>query len=400
MDAKELYMLAYQFPKEIIPEGLRAGIPRVEYDEKQGWVGEYWYYTSDSPVARMYVKLHLPDGLVLKVRKFSEETEFPLEESKRDLTQAQMEYLEQCIQFIDGLATVPYHKWNLIFMWERTLTTLERTWMNCMLFYKKTIVAPQETAPPKWLVEYWSADRTRAVISSKEPVQKEYLLPTEKGQELWCAVREWEFLKLCIPKELVPSLPRLSYSKNYGWIGEYWCYYVNAGFGLGVFKEPKYYLRISLTKRQVLEVKNLTDELRFRESWLDAWATWTYKDELDYLARCERLMEKGEPSEAELVQLEGLWLEAQPEEYVDWLQDNAQLSEEAIRWILSSDRIPSKKVIRSLLFYEMHKGIRKGSPDISEICVEWIEDMVEYEIAKEKEQESLHELLKGPMSEE
>lgn len=373
MEAKELYLLGCRFPPNVIPDGLHADVPRVTYDEKLGWVGEFWYFISGSPIPRMYAKLHLPDGLVLEIRKLSNEAESFCSSPKRALTQAQNEYLERFVQAVGSFETAPKSRYEWNPAWMQTHTQAEKTWFQ-LVQGNSAGHRNQDTAPPKWLVEYWTAERVHAVLTTKADSGTERLLPTDKGRNLWHLARDRGFIRGCIPAGLEPGLPRLSYSQEYGWVAEYWYYYANAAVGLMTFPQPKYYLRISLSKEQVLEVKNLTGQLQFSKSWLDVWAGWMYESELDYLAVCEQLMARPDPSEREIIRLQGRWLEAHPTEYALWLISYSHLSEDAIRWILSPHRMPGKDILCPLWFMEMRKGIWLGTPDIAELCVKAVTD--------------------------
>lgn len=368
MDGKDLYMLARRFPKEVIPEGLRVTVPRVSHDDKLGWVGEYWYFISGSAVPRMYVKLHLPDGLVLEIRKMTDEADFPRGDAERELTQAQTDYLVQCARVMDDPEAAAKDQNRLVLQWMETHTETEKMWFRLHMANPAPAV-DRDTPPPKWLVDYWTAERVYAVLTEYPLPKSEMLLPTQAGQRLWRLAKELPAAKAYIPGELEPGLPRLSWSVEYGWIAEYWYYYANAGLGFLLFTAPKYYLKVCLSTGQVLEAKNLTNELQFRKSWLDVWAAWMYERELDYLARCEQLMEKSDPTEDEIAQLQGLWLEAHPKEYATWLIGNSHLSEAAIRWILSPDRVANRDILRPLWYGEMVKGVTLGTPDIAEQSV-------------------------------
>lgn len=367
MDGRSLYQLGCRFPKEIIPLGLWADVPKVDRDKKYCWTGEYWYFLPGSSVPRMYVKLHLPDGSVLEIRKLTDEADLPDPVPDRKLTQAQLEYLDHCAQLIGNLSTTPEECSSLVPQWMETHTNGEKMWFQ-LRGIRLDPVADQGTAPPRWLAEYWTAERVRSVLEGKYG-EKEYLRPTQEGQKLWYFAKEPDFIKACIPKELEPGLPRLSWSGEYGWIAEYWYYYVNAAVGLIYFPEPKYYLRFSLSKGQLLEVKSLTGEVQFQKSWLDVWAPWIYERELDYLARCERLMSQENPEQSQIDELQGLWLEAHPREFALVLANSSGLREAAVRWILSPERTPNKDLIRPLWFGEMIKGIRLGDPETAELCV-------------------------------
>jgi len=381
MDGKDLYMLAFRFPKEVIPDGLLAMVPRVSHDEKLGWVGEYWYYISGSAVPRMYVKLHLPDGLVLEIKKMTEEAVYPHGDVKQELTQAETDYLAQCARVMDDPEGTAKDQTRLLLQWTQLHTETEKMWFRiCMA--NPTPAVNRKTPPPKWLVDYWTAERIYAMLTEPTPPNSEMLLPTQAGQQLWYLAKDLPAAKACIPRELEPGLPRLSWSMEYGWIAEYWYYYANAGLGFLLFTDPKYYLKVCLSTGQLLEARNLKNELSFRQSWLDVWAVWMYEKELDYLARCEQLVEKSTPTADEIAQLQGQWLEAHPKDYALWLAGNSHLSEAAIRWILSPDRVPNREILGPLWYGEMVKGVTLGTPDVAELCVGKLAEFEKYTVYK------------------
>lgn len=316
----------------------------------------------------MYAKLHLPEGLVLEIRNLTGEVDFPCTAAQMPLTQAQQDYLSQCVRILDDPEATGQAQNQLLLQWTQTQTEAEKVWFRLHMANRAPAEDPK-TPPPEWLVNYWTAERVYAVLSGSAPSKGEMLLPTQAGDRLWHLAKEMPAAKACIPGELVPGLPRLSWSMEWGWIAEYWYYYANAGLGFLLFTDPKYYLKVCLSTGQLLEVKNLKGELQFRQSWLDIWATWMYEKELDYLARCEQLMEKEDPTEEEVAQLQGLWLEAHPKEYAVWLAGNSHLKEAAIRWILSPDCVPDKEIFSPLWYGEMVKGVTLGAPDIAEQCI-------------------------------
>lgn len=125
---------------------------------------------------------------------------------------------------------------------------------------------------------------------------------------------------------------------------------------------------VCLKTGQLLEGKNLTDQLHFRQYRSDACTLWENEQELDYLGQCKTLMRKAAPTDAEIAQLEGLWLEAHPKNHAVWLANHASIREDTVRWLLAPNRIPNRNTLLPLWFGEMVKGMTLGTPDVAERC--------------------------------
>lgn len=376
MDGMELYQLGCRFPQTVIPAGLQADLPLIRYEEAQGWLGEYWYFAPGKHVPGMYAKLHLPEGLPLEIRTLSgcpgadTAPAQPVQHSERAL-----EYLNRCAGVIETSAPEEKEKAGLFGDWFTQLAPQRQLW------YSLFRASPQmdknhtatETAPPDWLLKTWTAEHLKQVSEAaparnREPAR----LPTEKGKTLWQLGAELAE-QAGVPGELVQGLPRLSFEDAAGWIIEFWYYYRDAGLAYWLFDKPNYYLRAVLSDRRLLELKNLTGETRFRKSWLDVWGVeWTCRKELEYLACCEQLLAREHPTREQVTAHQGLWLQAHPKEYVSWLAWQSGLGEEAGRWILAENRVPGKDFLQVLWAREMEKGIRLGTPETAEACLEML----------------------------
>jgi len=150
------------------------------------------------------------------------------------------------------------------------------------------------------------------------------------------------------------------------------------GDRLLVVLEPRYFLKICVKTGQLLEVKNLTDQLQFRQYRSDACTLWEDEKELDYLVQCRKLMRKATPTDTELALLEGLWLEAHPKNHAFWLANHACIREDTVRWLLSPDRIPNRNILLPLWFGEIVKGMTLGTPDVVELCAGELEKFERY----------------------
>lgn len=367
MDGKDLYMLACRFPKKVIPDGLRAMAPRVSHDGNLGWVGEYWYYVSGSAVPRMYAKLHLPEGQVLEIKKLTGETLFSGSTSQKEPDREWMEYLDRCVRVIETTDTTEKECNQLLVQWMNQLTSKEKMWFRVWQ-RESSAEGKQASAPPRWLTEYWTAQQVHSVLKTDPETDADHWMLTDNDQKRMYFGKVFSAVKACIPSGLTPGLPRLSYTDPFGWTAEYRYYYAKPGIGFWLFPEPKYFLKICVKTGQLLEVKNLTDQLQFRQYRSDACTLWEDEKELNYLVQCRKLMRKATPTDTELAQLEGLWLEAHPKNHAVWLANHACIREDTVRWLLSPDRIPNRNILLPLWFGEMVKGMTLGTPDVVEIC--------------------------------
>ena len=377
MKGKELYELGCRFPETVIPGGLQAVIPLVSYKEAQGWIGEYWYYVPGKHVPRMYVKLHLPEGLPMEIIPLGSHLKTDqIPAPPRILSRKEQDYLNRCAGMVESAGSEGTECVGLFGDWYMQLTPKQQlAYSICRQSLKtENTGATTETPPPDWLLETWTAEHLKKVLDDT-PVrdQEPALQPTQAGMELW-QLGEKLAENAGVPRELVQGLPRLSFDDTYGWIIEFWYYYRNAGLAWWLFDEPKYYLQAVLSDRRLLKLKNLTGETVFRQSWLDAWGIgWTCRKELEYLACCEQLMAQGDPDEEQITALQGLWLQAHPKEYVRWLAWHSGLREAARRWTLSANRIPGNDFLRVLWANEMEKGVRLGTQEMAEKCIDMLE---------------------------
>ena len=367
MDGKDLYMLACRFPEEVIPNGLRAMAPKVSYYENHGWVGEYWYYISGSAVPRMYAKLHLPEGQVLEINKLTGETLFFGSSFPKEPDRQWLEYLDCCVRVIETTDTTEKERNQLTVQWIKLLTAKEKMWFRIQPPAGGT-ERKQASAPPQWLTEYWTAQRVHSVLKTGSEANVDHWILTENDPKRMYLGKVFSAVEACIPPGLTPGLPRLSYTDSLGWTAEYRYYYAKPGIGFWLFPEPRYFLKICLKTGQLLEVKNLTNQLQFRQYRSDACTLWENEQELDYLGQCETLMRKATPTDTEVAQLEGLWLEAHPKNHAVWLANHACIREDTVRWLLSPNRIPNRNILLPLWFGEMVKGMTLGAPDVVEWC--------------------------------
>lgn len=234
----------------------------------------------------------------------------------------------------------------------------------------------EETAPPEWLVDYWSAERIYGVYTSELGPQEddEEAVFSEIGQMLWYLGKNLPMEYEEVPQGLIPGLPLLSFEEECGWVVEFWYYYVNAGLGLDLFPEAKCYSKIRIADGVPIEMKNLTGETEFQQSWTDTWAAWVFKKELRYLARCEAMLKNGPDSEY-ITAMQAQWLLAHPMPHALWLLGEVGVSEETARYLLRPECDVPKEIRVPLWHQEMDKGVRLGSPELAQRCTQALAEM-------------------------
>ena len=96
MTGNQLYNLICRFPQEILPGGLRAVFARILWDMESQWVGEFWFSAPETLLPHLYMKLHLPQGEVMRLQNRAPGKYFAAEGQPRPKPdQKLMEYLEQ-----------------------------------------------------------------------------------------------------------------------------------------------------------------------------------------------------------------------------------------------------------------------------------------------------------------
>lgn len=376
MDGRELYLLGCRFPDTVIPQGLVPECPRVEWEEKLGWVAQYWYYTKNSPIPRMYVKLRLDNGSPLIIEKMTEEMSFPPDTPTKIFSQQEkVAYLELCAKTISSSEPSKDLENDLFHSWRKILSEAQILWITICYGDHGKKKSQVQTAPPIELAEYWTFERIEKLWTEEKSAQAqtEWKIPTEKGCELWRNYKNLSAAKACIPGELMASIPRLFYSDTLGWVAEYWYYDIGDEWYYPRF-DPEYSLRVCLDSGQLLEMKKWTDRTKFQQAKLSVMVLSLVCDlfpkPLHYLACCEELLEKSPPSPEEIERMQGMWLGAHSSQKAVWLLHHSGVSEEAVRWELSPNGIGDRDLILPALVSELKKGVKLGSPAVAEICIE------------------------------
>lgn len=123
--------------------------------------------------------------------------------------------------------------------------------------------------------------------------------------------------RVCIPRELVQSLPKLE-RINGKIVLQYWYYFYNVSFP-GTCVGPLYYAAFDPEADKLVEFMALTDEHAFMKSWLDMVGFSENMREVKYLKYCADLLARGDITDAEIVHTQALWLDAQARDIFPYL---------------------------------------------------------------------------------
>lgn len=97
--------------------------------------------------------------------------------------------------------------------------------------------------------------------------------------------------KLCIPQELVQSLPRLE-RINGKIVVQFWYYYRNVSYPWQI-DEPLYYAAFDIYENRLVEMKKISRHSIPGKSWLDLVTYSPEMREVKYLEHCAMLLSAG-----------------------------------------------------------------------------------------------------------
>ena len=362
MTGKQFYDMVCRFPQEILPGGLRIELAQVCWKPDLGWIGEFWFSAPEALLPHLYMKLHLPGGEVLRLQNDAPGRYLaPEGQNRPEPGQKLMEYLDLCARHMEeecpdeatqnevGIA-LPFHFHNSeeMLLW----------WLNRP--DRVSAPPPGETPPPRWLLEYWTAERImaweRPRFESHERSDEEFAL-LEFGNK--CMART------CVPDQLIAGLPRFSYNSEQGWMVEYLYFYRNEfDYSISPY-DPQYRLKLSWPSGALIEAENLTGILQFKRRW---GFLLLGEEETHYLKQCRLLLEEDPPAQTQVDELQGLWLINTSASF-DWLLKHKRVTEEMQRGVLTPRWPRYRELLYRIWSLELLKGVRLGTPEVSEHCV-------------------------------
>lgn len=368
MTGKDILALAYRFPDTAIPKELQVGAVKVSFEKGLGWVCEYWYYTGGYSVPCFYAKLGLPEGMLLQLNRLWDKSWYgkngPAGKPCMDLTG----YLDMCAAFIANKQPDEAIQAKTVENWLEKIAEPEKIWFSPPVRVAADLNGPgrTQTALSETAAAYWTAQRVAAMDLEPFAQENQWKVPPfDKNHTIWHWGRESPAVKACIPSQLMQGLPRLSYDSKQGWLCEFW--YYETGVLLPITGKPAYYIQLRYADGAVLKLEILEPKVRFSDAFQDIVL---YGDrEIQYIGRCENLLHGQTPTQEEIDELQGLWLEAHPPAQAAWIIENTCIGEGVFRSILDSTRPHPKEVFRLIWSREILKGVRLGTPEVAELCM-------------------------------
>ena len=170
--------------------------------------------------------------------------------------------------------------------------------------------------------------------------------------ELYEYGKKSEPAKLCIPQELIQSLPRLE-RINGKIVVQYWYYYRNAAYPWQI-DEPLYYAAFDIYEDKLVEMKVLSHH-PFSKSWLDLVTYSPEMREVKYLEDCVMLLERGNITEEEIIDTQARWLDCQAKDIFPELYYHSGFRPEAVQKLISPEMAESSRYLLQIWSTELHK---------------------------------------------
>lgn len=140
------------------------------------------------------------------------------------------------------------------------------------------------------------------------------------GEQLYRLSKESPAAQVCIPLELIPTMPRLSYDN--GWIAEFW--YHREQYSDHSVYAPQRYLALRLPGAQPMELRTLHTELVCIGTAQELLTKDYYDRHNAYLERCAQILSREEAVAAEEIEaLQVQWQETLPRTLAEWINDCA-----------------------------------------------------------------------------
>lgn len=148
------------------------------------------------------------------------------------------------------------------------------------------------------------------------------------GEQLYLLSKESPVACVCIPLELIPTMPRLSYDN--GWIAEFW-YYREQYSDKSVYA-PQRYLALRLPGALPVELRTLNTELICVGTAQELLTKDYYEKHNTYLERCAQILSREEAVTMEEIEaLQTQWQETLPMVLAEWMSGCAQCIQTAAK---------------------------------------------------------------------
>lgn len=140
------------------------------------------------------------------------------------------------------------------------------------------------------------------------------------GEQLYLLSKESPAACVCIPLELIPTMPRLSYDN--GWIAEFW--YHREQYSDNSIYAPQRYLALRLPGALPMELRTVNTELICLGTAQELLTKEYYDRHNAYLEQCAQMLSReGAVTAEEIEALQIRWQETLPKLLCDWMKDCA-----------------------------------------------------------------------------
>lgn len=175
--------------------------------------------------------------------------------------------------------------------------------------------------------------------------------------------------KMCIPQELVQSLPRLE-RINGKIVVQYWYYYRNVSYPWQI-DEPLYYAAFDIYENRLVEMKKISRHSMPGKSWLDLVTCSSEMREVKYLEYCVMLLERGNITEEEIIDTQALWLDCQSKDIFPVLYYRSGIRPEAVQKLISPEMAESSRYLLKIWSTELHKYYVRRAEGYEQLEANW-----------------------------
>lgn len=183
--------------------------------------------------------------------------------------------------------------------------------------------------------------------------------------------------RMCIPQELVQSLPRLE-RINGRIVVQYWYYYRDASFPWQK-NEPLCYAAFDIYENKLVEMKVLSDYSFTGKSWLDLVIWSREMREVKYLEHCAMLLKRGNITEEEIIDTQAMWLDCQARDIFSELYYRSGVRPEAVQKLISPEMAEKSRYILKIWSAELQKSLYLKAKGYEQLEAIWNDPVLQQE---------------------
>lgn len=183
--------------------------------------------------------------------------------------------------------------------------------------------------------------------------------------------------RMCIPQELVQSLPRLE-RINGRIVVQYWYYYRDVSLPWQI-DEPLCYAAFDIYENKLVEMKVLRDHSIMGKSWLDLLFWSREMREVKYLEHCALLLERGDITEEEIIDTQAMWLDCQAKKIFSELYYRSGVRPEAVQKLISPEMAEKSRYILKIWSAELQKNLYQKAEGYEQLEAIWNDPVLKQE---------------------